>query len=646
MKRLRLLILIFCLALSVPLAYFVFRTYQSLDREDVSKLRYFADTLFDEMEKELASIVIKEENRAVDEYNYNYIPPGRIIDPSLKSHAPLSQLPQHDYIIGYLQNNPDGSFQTPLVKSIKDVPADLNEVVEQLKNVNLIFNRKRFTVNEKVKPAPAAVVAEKDEKKVFGFADKYLNLPLSKKSEAYLGQKEKRMEQITADQALNIAQLDHSKVMSRQPQQTWDKEEKETASGYKGRTGMETITEEGRIDLDEVYMEPDERFQTTKPFDNKTFQVEVAPLQSVFINDDRIYIFRRIMINNQIYRQGFIINLKVFLNNLSERHFINQPMARFTNLEIKVTDQGRVTEIVQAGVFAEHHEFSLNRSFPAPFDFLNATLACDRIPRSAGRGTLNIMVFLLGTVVLMGLFAIYHSVYSVVDLSERRSSFVSTVTHELKTPLTNIRMYIEMLEQGIARDPEREQEYFRILGSESARLSRLINNVLELSKLEKKQRHFDLQKGTFEEVVQEVQAVMNEKLRQEGFVLKVEKEEIPSFKYDREAMIQVMINLIENSIKFGKNSTVREITLRIFPEGDNVKICVTDTGPGIPKDALKKIFDDFYRVDSSLTRITRGTGIGLALVKKLITGTGGSVTAENNDGPGCTIIVSIPKDVF
>ena len=344
MKRLKLLILIFCLALSVPLAYFVFRTYQSLDREDVSKLRYFADTLFDEMEKELASIVIKEENRAVDEYNYNYIPPGRIIDPSTKSRAPLSQLPQRDYIIGYLQNNPDGSFQTPLVKSIKDVPADLNEIVEQLKNVNLIFNQKRFMVTEKTKPAPADAATEKDEKKVLGFADKYLKFSRSKKSGAYLGQKEKRVEQITADQALNIAQQYRSKVMSRQLQQTWDKEEKETAYSDKGRIRMETLTEEGRTDLDEVHMQPDERLQTAKPFDNKTFQVEVAPLQSVFINDDRIYMFRRIMINNQIYRQGFIINVKVFLNNLFKTHFINQPMARFTNLEIRVADQGRVND--------------------------------------------------------------------------------------------------------------------------------------------------------------------------------------------------------------------------------------------------------------------------------------------------------------
>ena len=145
---------------------------------------------------------------------------------------------------------------------------------------------------------------------------------------------------------------------------------------------------------------------------------------------------------------------------------------------------------------------------------------------------------------LLGLFAIYQSAKAIVDLSERRSNFVSSVTHEVKTPLTNIRMYIEMLEQGIARDRDLEQDYFRIVGSESERLTRLINNVLEFSKLEKKQRHFDLQEGSFEDVVRDVQDIMHEKLRQEGFTLTVEKEQARPFKYDREVMIQILTNLI------------------------------------------------------------------------------------------------------
>lgn len=113
----------------------------------------------------------------------------------------------------------------------------------------------------------------------------------------------------------------------------------------------------------------------------------------------------------------------------------------------------------------------------------------------------------LAGVMLIGLFAIYKSVRTLVDLSERRSTFVSSVTHELKTPLTNIRMYVEMLQQGIAATAEREQDYFNILGSESARLSRLIHNVLELSRLEKQQRHIRLVKADIEGVIDEATSI-------------------------------------------------------------------------------------------------------------------------------------------
>ena len=135
---------------------------------------------------------------------------------------------------------------------------------------------------------------------------------------------------------------------------------------------------------------------------------------------------------------------------------------------------------------------------------------------------------------------------------------------------------------------------------------------------------------------------MQEKLRQEGFSLKVDMEELSPFRYDREAMIQILINLLDNSMKFGKSMPRREISINVWPEPGMAKISVSDTGPGIPPHDLKKVFDDFYRVDSDLTRTTGGTGIGLALVKKLVTLMGGTVWAENNEGPGCTITLSLP----
>jgi len=199
-----------------------------------------------------------------------------------------------------------------------------------------------------------------------------------------------------------------------------------------------------------------------------------------------------------------------------------------------------------------------------------------------------------------------------------------------------------MLEHGIAADPEREMEYYRILGSESARLSRLINNVLEFSKLEKRQRQLELREGTLEEVFAEVRDVMQERLRQDGFTLTVENGLDRPFLYDREVMVQVLINLIENAVKFGKSASRREISVLVRREGDRVVMRVSDTGPGIPRHALKKIFDDFYRVDNDLTRTTKGTGIGLALVKRFVEAMGGHVSAANNDGPGCTITITLP----
>ena len=106
MKRLRLLILVFCVALSVPLAYFVVRTYRSLEQDESAELRFFAETLFDEMEAELGRLVLKEEGRAIDEYGHGYTPSGQVTGSEATSRSPLSRPPRKPYILGYFQNNP------------------------------------------------------------------------------------------------------------------------------------------------------------------------------------------------------------------------------------------------------------------------------------------------------------------------------------------------------------------------------------------------------------------------------------------------------------------------------------------------------------------------------------------------------------
>ncbi len=647
MKKLKLLIVAFCLTLSIPLAYFVLRTYRGLEQEETATLNYFANAFFDEMEQMLGSIVQKEENRAIDEYNFKTVP----IDPTQKTihgdRSPLSSLPPENFILGYFQNNPDGSFQTPLVNINQSIPSDQKTLVARLENANRIFNQKRVMETDRIPLKEIGLRAKKKSLHQASLAEKYLDLSRSRKPRGYLGQKDKRLESITSDQALNIESARQPKKFSADPKSATMRDLKEYRHTENKIEPAPTAGKSKQLlkqDLSES-----ETILKFKPVadapDSDTFQVEVAPLQSVLIDTDQIFIFRRIMINQKIYRQGFILKIKAFLGYLVNNHFLLQPMAEFTHLRLTILDHGEKIRTMKAGASIGESKFQVNRIFPAPFAFLHAELTSTQIPRSAGRNTLNIMMIFLAAVFLVGLFAIYQSTRTIVDLSKRRSRFVSSVTHELKTPLTNIRMYIEMLSQGMARDPEREQAYFRIIDSEGARLTRLINNVLDMSQLEKKQRHIDLKPGTFKEVIEEVEQVMQEKLKQDGFTLTVEPFKVNPFRYDREVMIQVLINLIENSMKFGQMSVKKEIVIRIQADGRRINISISDFGPGIEPHELKKVFNEFYRVDNQLAKTTRGTGIGLALVQKFITLMGGTVTAGNNDGPGCTISISLPAGV-
>jgi signal transduction histidine kinase len=639
MKRLKWLMLFFGLAISIPLGYVIWHTYQGLAQEERSQLRFFSETLFDEIQKEMADLVRREEDRAVDEYNYTLAQ-----DTGSIRKSPLSQPPGEDYILGYLQNNPDGSFQTPLVADLGRVPAPLRPIVARLKEANTIFNSKKLAIQQTPavdKPKMAGrTEAAPPKKEKAAFADRYISKSQQQESKSYLGQKSTRTEEITVGQALNLSREDRDllraspQLKQRAAAPAVEMDEQEPVERLRAAPGAISVpdSESASIDASAAGL----------PAGRYAFQAEVAPLQSLLISDGTFFIFRRIAINNQIFRQGFVLQIEPFLRHLSARHFDTQPMAAYTGLTLEVVANGHPAKAMRSGHWNVAGDFITRRSFPAPFDFLSASMQAVAIPPSPVRRPLDIALAVLGSIMFLGLIAIYQSARTVVDLSERRSQFVSSVTHELKTPLTNIRMYIEMLEQGIAASPQREQDYLQILSSESARLSRLINNVLELAKLEKKQRHFDLSEGRLDDVLSEVQSIMGHKLKQEGFKLEIKAADVPAFAFDREVLIQILINLIENSIKFGRMAPRKAISITADHYDQSVRIAIADSGPGIPAQALKKVFDDFYRVDNDLTRTTGGTGIGLALVKKFVSAMGGRVLAANNSGPGCTITLLLP----
>jgi len=483
MKRFRLHIFLFFISLFIPMTILIYRTYISLEQEETAALRFFAETIFNEMEEELSSLIVREELRSVDEYNlpnrYGNTEASQIKD---KNNDERIEAP---YILGYLQNNPDGTYQSPF-----RLNKGINENVSQaeLDQVNTIFNEKKTHAPEVFKLKSSVVTELSEEmkqaapaassKEAESFAGKYLDIARSKKQKTYLGKSETRVEEISRDQAINISQA----------QDILPEAEKDNnpALGFESKASpVPAMKQTDNLLSDEDFSQKNERL-----LNDLKLEVEIDPLQSVFIDDEKIFIFRRIVLNNSIFRQGFILNTHAFFAYLSNRFFINQPISDYTQLTISAHDTKRNVLNFDSGSSVKKTKFEMKRSFPRPFSFMTMSLKSDKIPASTGRKTIHMMSLAILLISFAGFFTMYKSIKTMISLSERRSDFVSSVTHELKTPLTNIRMYIEMLEYGIAQSKERKEDYFRILNSESGRLSRLINNVLEFSKLEKKTESF------------------------------------------------------------------------------------------------------------------------------------------------------------
>ena len=187
------------------MGYFVFQTYSGLAKEETSRLRFFGETIFDEIEDELIRIVHNEEARFVDEYNPTYLPPGAEQNNQDPIPSPLSKEPSQDYILGYFQNNPDGSFHSPLEEQGQAVPDNLIPIIEELQAINIAFNKRRAETKE----TPTRLVEKKAEKKAApaptSFEEAYLDRSQKKAIAASPRQKENRVEEITVGQAQRLS---------------------------------------------------------------------------------------------------------------------------------------------------------------------------------------------------------------------------------------------------------------------------------------------------------------------------------------------------------------------------------------------------------------------------------------------------------
>ena len=243
-------------------------------------------------------------------------------------------------------------------------------------------------------------------------------------------------------------------------------------------------------------------------------------------------------------------------------------------------------------------------------------------------------------VTLVGAFLLWRDVRRELRLAELRSQFVSSVSHELKTPLTAIRMFADTLRLGRADDTTRD-EYLDTIVNESERLTRLLNNVLDFSKIEQGRKAYRLERTSLVEVVRVAARAMAYPLAQHGFALRLEIDEaVPPARVDADALEQAILNLLTNAMKYSGEG--REIDLRLRHDGDQAIISVRDCGVGIPVHEQTRIFEKFYRVQTPENQRIPGTGLGLTLVDHIAKAHEWAVRVESEPGRGSTFSIHVP----
>jgi signal transduction histidine kinase len=229
-----------------------------------------------------------------------------------------------------------------------------------------------------------------------------------------------------------------------------------------------------------------------------------------------------------------------------------------------------------------------------------------------------------------------------MKLNKLKNDFIATVSHELKTPLASIRVLVDTLLEGNVKDQEQVTDYLQLTSKENTRLSRLIDNFLTFSRMERNKHTFDIRPSSPATIAQDaVDAVKQQHGSDEcDFTMTVE-DDVPDVLADCDAMVMVLVNLLDNACKYSGDD--KKILLRVFSEDEHTCFSVKDNGIGIPRRALKKIFSRFYQVDRSLTRTAEGCGLGLSIVKFIVEAHKGKIDVESSPGKGSTFTVRIPS---
>ncbi|MGR9108201.1 MAG: sensor histidine kinase [Gammaproteobacteria bacterium] len=680
-KRLKRWLLLFFLALAIPSGILIWQAYTQLKWQSFHQHRLVAEELAAHIDSNLRRLIEQEESRSFGDYRFLALAadaPSSYLQPSPLSGFPVaSPLPG---LIGYFQVDSRGRLSTPLLPEEArnfEVPglakAEFRGRLDLQNRIREILSRNRLVGPGKPEPVGSpAVAGSVDKARRLGRAGSQAAGPLQNeqgraKDLSAVGESDSLSAQAAFDRLNSPARMMESREkLARSQKQGKIADFKLDYSYQSGllkapqQGGKKKIAPEPKrfARKERVALAPDEALRAdldTNPASLEdqrihTFESEIDPFEFSLLDSGHFVLFRKVWREGQRFIQGMLIEQAPFLDGIASTAFDESSLSSMSDLIIAF--QGTVFSAIKGGTSVDitsgTEDFSgsvlYQTRLSPPLNDFEFIFSVTRLPPGPGTRLVTWIALVLSGVLLGGFILMYRAGLAQIQSVRQQRNFVSAISHELKTPLTSIRMYSELLREGWTSE-EKKITYYQYILSESERLTRLINNVLHLAKLGRGEVRIETRTVAIATLMEDVRQKV--KTQTDGAGFQLELSIAPTVRdldveTDPDAFTQIIINLVDNAIKFSRLSERKTVAFgcTLLP-GGSVRFWVRDYGPGIATNQMKKIFRLFYRAENELTRETVGTGIGLALVQQLASRMKGRVDVVNQS-PGAEFRITLP----
>jgi signal transduction histidine kinase len=631
-RRVRIGFVVLAVALLAPLALLLGRTLESLNRERELRHEAVASRVFDEAERLLSQFLHREEERPADHY---------FLRTQSGEASPLAEAPEWQFVLGYFQLDGRGAISTPRSVGAAELATKLREILGEdvLASGQALELGRLQRDEEATAQRPGTTKTVQKMQILTGRA-------LREDKDAAPGEVaslEKEVEKKDEYSSYSLFERLNTALAMRRKQRS--AQQTQAPAPARSRVAFEGAEGVGAADL---MQEPEEAMELARQFPSELppgalqRRTGRAPMAAAVVDAKRMILHRTVAISGAgTYEQGILIDLDRLTGWLEGRVVGESGLREFVALDFS-HGEGWGADASGSAPY-ERERFVYRHRFGEPFESLSARLSLLPLPDQGGTGYVYAIGLLLSLASTVGLWAVYRTVAAAVDFSERRSNFAAAVSHELKTPLTAIRMYGEMLRDGMVSDEAKEKEYSATITAEAERLTRLIQNVLEFSKLERGAHQLDLVRGSLGEPMREVLRILEPHARSQGFVLALDLDDpLPAVRFDPDAFQQILFNLIDNALKYAATADTKRVELSARRVEGAVEVRVRDYGPGVSREHRPHLFDAFYRGEKELTRRSRGAGIGLALVQSLAKQMDVAVSARNRPEGGFEVALGFP----